>query len=66
MTDKKLNYQSLSLELDQILENLQSDKIDVDEALKQYQRGMDIVGQLQAYLKESENKVIKIKKKFVD
>jgi exodeoxyribonuclease VII small subunit len=58
------NYKKLSNELDEILSSLQSGNLGVDEAVKNYQRGMVIAGELQKYLKEAENKVTKVKKSF--
>jgi exodeoxyribonuclease VII small subunit len=60
MPTKKIDYQKLSEELDEILAKLQSSDLDVDEALKAYERGMDIAKELQVYLKTAENKVTKI------
>ena len=61
---KQISYQQLSVELDEVLASLQSGDLSVEEAIKNYERGMEIVQSLQAYLKESQNKVEKIKKKF--
>lgn len=58
---KEVNYTQLSSELDELLAKLQSDDVDVDEALKLYERGIAITKQLEAYLKSAENKVTKIK-----
>jgi len=57
-------YKELKNELDKILEVMQRDDIDVDEALKAYQRGMEVVTELEAYLKKAENKIVKLKAKF--
>lgn len=59
-TDNKANYQSLSGELDEILMQLQSSDLDIDEAMKAYERGMVVAKQLEAYLKTTENKITKI------
>lgn len=64
MAEKKVNYQGLSAELEAILSELQSGELDIDEAVKKYQRGMEIVQELQKYLKEAENKVKKVKADF--
>lgn len=61
MTDKKIDYKGLSDELDQLLSKLQSADLDVDEAVKAYERGMEIAKRLETYLKEAENKVAKVK-----
>lgn len=61
---KEINYRELSTELDEILGKLQSGDLDIDEALKLYERGMVIVKDLESYLKDAENKVTKIKASF--
>lgn len=58
---KEVNYHELSQELDTILAQLQSDDVQVDEALKLYERGVAVTKQLETYLKTAENKVAKIK-----
>lgn len=63
-TKKATNYQALSDELDGILAQLQGGELDIDKATAQYERGMAIVQQLQAYLKTAQNKVTRIKAKF--
>ncbi len=61
---KAINYQELSKELDTILAQLQTDDFDIDEALKLYERGIAISKQLEAYLKDAENTVTKLKASF--
>ncbi|HVV66591.1 MAG TPA: exodeoxyribonuclease VII small subunit [Candidatus Saccharimonadales bacterium] len=55
------NYQELKDELDKILEDLQREDLDVDAALKDYQRGLELVRQLEAYLASAENTVKELK-----
>lgn len=57
-------YTELKLELDEVLNALQQDDISVDDALKAYERGMELVGLLETQLKLAENKITKLKKKF--
>lgn len=64
MNAKKSDYKALNTELDEILLNLQSEDLDVDEAVKLYERGIDITQELENYLKEAQNKVSKIKADF--
>ena len=64
MTAKQPTYKQLKQELDMVLENLQQDDIDVDEALKAYERGMELIKQLKLVLKDAENKITKLKTKF--
>ncbi|HTE21683.1 MAG TPA: exodeoxyribonuclease VII small subunit [Candidatus Limnocylindria bacterium] len=57
----KIDYAALSAELDALVAQLQSADLDVNEAVKAYERGMAIVKELDQYLKTAENKVIKVK-----
>ena len=59
MTIKKTpSYQTLKTELDTVLDQLQKPDTDVDAALKGYQRGLELITQLESYLKTAENKII--------
>ena len=64
MATQQKSYQSLNAELEALLTVLQSGELDIDEAVKKYQRGMEIVAELQKYLKDAENKVKKVKADF--
>ena len=63
-TKKESSYAELKSELDAVLAALQSDDLSVDDGIKAYQRGMELVKQLETLLKEAENKVTKLKMKF--
>ena len=54
------NYQELNAQLEAILSQLENGQLDVDEAIKQYEKGMEIVKELEKYLKTAENKVKKV------
>ncbi|MDP9129321.1 MAG: exodeoxyribonuclease VII small subunit [Candidatus Binatota bacterium] len=58
------NYQLLKSELDTVMAELQREDLDVDAALKHYQRGLELVRSLEQYLKTAENQVIELKNKF--
>jgi len=65
MTNKtERSFAELKRELDKVLDSLQANDADVDVALKSYERGMELVKQLENQLKNAENKVIKLKAKF--
>ena len=51
----------MSVELEAILLELQQDDLDVDIAMQQYERGLELVKLLEQYLKTAENKVTKLK-----
>jgi exodeoxyribonuclease VII small subunit len=59
-----INYEALRAELDEILDDLQREDLAVDKALEQYQHGLGLVRQLEAYLKTAENQVHELKAKF--
>lgn len=61
---KKIDYQTLSAELDAIMAELQKDNLDVDEALKHYERGLELVKELESYLQNAENKITELKATF--
>jgi exodeoxyribonuclease VII small subunit len=58
------NYQVLKDELETVLSKLQAEDLDVDEALSLYQRGLELVKQLDNYLKTAENTVQELKARF--
>jgi exodeoxyribonuclease VII small subunit len=60
----KPSYQKLASELDDILLELQQSDLDVDEAVKKYERGLMLIKELEKYLDEAENKVSQLKAKF--
>lgn len=57
MARQAKTYQQLKQELEAVLANLQADNLDVDAAVAQYERGRQLIAQLQEYLKTAENKV---------
>jgi exodeoxyribonuclease VII small subunit len=62
MTGKKTSdYRKLSSELDSIVAALEAADVDIEEAMRHYQRGMEIIKEIDTYLKQAENKVIKVK-----
>lgn len=60
MTVKKQDYQTLSIELEEVLAALQDPEVRVDEAVVLYERGLKIIGQLEAHLTSAENKITKL------
>ena len=56
-------YETLKTELDTILSELQREDLDVYTALKHYQRGLELVRQLEKYLAKAENQVTELKAK---
>lgn len=54
---KSKTYRELSEELDEVLAGLQNPELDVDEAAKMYQNGLQLVAQLEEHLAQAENKI---------
>lgn len=61
--DKKPDYEKLRDELDTILSELQGD-LDIDQALKHYGRGLELIKKLEEYLESAENTVRELKARF--
>lgn len=59
MTD--INYHELQAELDTILQSFNDGEVDIESALKSYERATAIIGQLEEYLESAENTIRKIK-----
>lgn len=64
MPKPKPDYETLTTELDEVLGALQRDDLGVDDALKHYQRGLELVRQLEDYLQSAENTITELKAKF--
>ena len=60
MSDSK-SYRVLNEELEEVIQNLQSSNLDVDDVIKQYQKGISLVETMDKYLKSAKNKITKIK-----
>ena len=58
---KAKDYQALSLELDELLARLQQPGIQVDEAVKLYEQGLQLIEQLEKHLAQAENKIEQLK-----
>lgn len=60
------NYAELQAELQAIITWFESDSFDVDQAVQKYQRGLELVRDLEQYLGSAENTVRELKAKFND
>ncbi|MEO8863313.1 MAG: exodeoxyribonuclease VII small subunit [Candidatus Saccharimonadales bacterium] len=58
----KQTFKQLQADLDVVLEKLQSDEVDIDQALGLHKQGQDIIKQLEVYLKNAQNEIKKINK----
>lgn len=62
MAKVEKTYQELAEELETLLSDLQEDGLDVDQAMSKYERGLEIIKQLEQYLQTAENKVTKLQR----
>jgi exodeoxyribonuclease VII small subunit len=54
-------YESMYLELDEIIQLLQSGELNLDEAVKKYERSRELIIKLEKHLETVQNKITKIK-----
>jgi exodeoxyribonuclease VII small subunit len=64
MPEEKFNFTKAYKEIEEINEWFQGEDIDLDEALKKYEKGMELIAKCKERLKEAENKFEEIKKKY--
>lgn len=64
MTKTNQSYEALNSELEAIMLELQNEDLDIDLALKHYERGLELVKALENYLKNAENKINELKATF--
>ena len=60
MSEKKLDFAKQIARLDEIVEEVSSKALPLDESLKLYEEGVKIIKELELALKEAEEKVEKI------
>jgi exodeoxyribonuclease VII small subunit len=58
---KQQTYKELSAELDKVMADLEQGDLDIDAAVKCYERGLVIVSELETHLRDAENKVVELK-----
>jgi exodeoxyribonuclease VII small subunit len=57
-------YQQLSDEFAGLVAWFESDQVNLDEAVAKYEQAMELLAQMENYLKSAQNKVKKISAKF--
>lgn len=60
----KADYETLKTELDELMLELQREDLPVDTALSHYQRGLELVKQLENYLQTTEATIQTLQAKF--
>lgn len=63
-TDGKFNFTKTYTELETIVKEFEAERVDLDEGLKKFERGLVLAKQLKDKLKEVEQKIEQIKVKF--
>lgn len=58
---KKIDYQTLSEQLEAVLTKLQNPDIHVDQAVQLYQEGLELIAALEKHLQQAENKIEQLK-----
>lgn len=65
MSEEKFNFTKSYQEIEEINEWFQGEDIDLDEALKKYERGMELVEKCRERLRHTENSFEEIKQKYL-
>ena len=58
---KKIDYQTLSEQLEAVLAKLQNPDIHVDQAVQLYQHGLELIAALEEHLQQAQNKIEQLK-----
>jgi len=64
MAEEKFNFTKAYQEIEEINKWFQKEDIDLDEALKKYKRGMELVKKCKERLQNTENTFEEIKQKY--
>lgn len=56
------NYKQLRQELDEIVAELESDSLDIDDAVSYYQKAQELIAETEKYLNDTKAKIKKIDK----
>jgi len=64
MIEEKINFTKAYQEIEEINEWFQNEDIDLEEALKKYERGMELIKKCKERLNEAENKFEEIQQKY--
>lgn len=60
----RVSYATLNSELEAIMLELQREDLDIDLAIKHYERGLELIKALENYLKTADNKISELKAAF--
>lgn len=62
-SQSKFKYSTALKELEEITRYLESSDVDLDEAIKKFERGSQLAGQIEKHLRMAENKIKTIQSK---
>jgi exodeoxyribonuclease VII small subunit len=57
MTNNTQDYKSMMQELQSLINDMQTEDLDVDLVISKYERGQKLLAQLKKYLETAENKI---------
>lgn len=60
MTKQQPTYQNLSAQLNDVVQRIQQTDVQVDEVVKLYGQGLELIAALEKHLKQAENTVEKL------
>ncbi|OGD23623.1 exodeoxyribonuclease VII small subunit [Candidatus Azambacteria bacterium RBG_16_47_10] len=63
-SDKTINFAQAYQRLEDITKEFESGDLSMEEGLKKFEEGLALAAECKQYLKQVENKIIDIKKKF--
>lgn len=66
MPKKQVNFADAFSELEELTRWFEEEEIELDEGMKKFERGLELAKVCKDKLKEVENNVTKLKKKFSD
>lgn len=66
MATKPFNFTKGYEELEKIVADFESRELDLEKDIPQFERGLELAQKLQHRLKEIDNKVVEIERKFKD
>ncbi len=61
MTNQASNYKSMLQELQVLIADMQSEELDIDVAITNFEQGQKLLIQLKKYLESAENKILQSK-----
>lgn len=60
----KQNYSDLQAQLDEVMAKIQAEDLDVEEAIRLYKKGQELIAKIETYLGEAEVSIKKVTADF--